>query len=35
MKGKRAQLYITIVKCSGLSGRKRHTHIQGKMLRQS
>jgi hypothetical protein len=35
MKGKRAQLYTTIIKCSGLSGRKRHTCIQRKLLRQS
>jgi hypothetical protein len=35
MEGKGARLYTTIIKCSGLSGRKRHTCIQGKLLRQS
>jgi hypothetical protein len=33
--GKEAQPYITIIKCSGLSGRKRHICIQRKLLRQS
>jgi hypothetical protein len=32
MEGKGAQLYTTIIKCSGLSGRKRHMCIQGKLL---
>jgi hypothetical protein len=35
MKGKGARLYTTIIKCSGLSVRKRHTCIQKKLLRQS
>jgi hypothetical protein len=34
-KGKGAQPYTTIIKCSGLSGRKRHICIQIKLLRQS
>jgi hypothetical protein len=33
--GKGAQPYITIIKCSGLGGRKRHICIQRKLLRQS
>jgi hypothetical protein len=35
MEGKGAQLYTTIIKCSGLSGRKRHICSQRKVLRQS
>jgi hypothetical protein len=35
MEGKGAQPYTTIIKCSGLSGRKRHMCIQRKLLRQS
>jgi hypothetical protein len=31
MEGKGAQLYITIIKCSGLNGRKRHICIQRKI----
>jgi hypothetical protein len=33
--GKETQLYITTIKCSGLGGRKRHIHIQNKLLRQN
>jgi hypothetical protein len=33
MEGKGAQPYTTIIKCSGLSGRKRHICIQRKLLR--
>jgi hypothetical protein len=33
--GKETQLYITTTKCSGLGGRKRHIHIQNKLLRQN
>jgi hypothetical protein len=33
--GKETQPYITMVKCSGLDGRKRHTCIQNKLLRQN
>jgi hypothetical protein len=35
MEGKGAQPYTTIIKCSGLSGRKRHICIQRKLLQQS
>jgi hypothetical protein len=35
MEGKGAQPYTTIIKCSGLSGRKRHMCIQRKLLQQS
>jgi hypothetical protein len=30
--GKETQLYFTTIKCSGLGGRERHTHIQNKLL---
>jgi hypothetical protein len=33
--GKETQLYITMIKCSGLCGRKRHIRIQNKLLRQN
>jgi hypothetical protein len=33
--GKETQLYITTTKCSGLGGRKRHTRVQNKLLRQN
>jgi hypothetical protein len=33
--GKETQLYITMTKCSGLGGHKRHIHIQNKLLRQN
>jgi hypothetical protein len=32
---KKTQLYITKTKCSGLGDRKRHTHVQNKLLRQN
>jgi hypothetical protein len=35
MEGKGAQPYTTIIKCSGLSGRKRHMCTQRKLLQQS
>jgi hypothetical protein len=35
MEGKGAQSHTTIIKCSGLSGRKRHICIQRKLLRQN
>jgi hypothetical protein len=35
MEGKGAQPHTTIIKCSGLSGRKRHICIQRKLLRQN
>jgi hypothetical protein len=34
-KGKETQSYITIIKCSGIGGRKRHICIQRKLLRQN
>jgi hypothetical protein len=33
--GKETQAYITIIKCSGLGGRKRHVCIQNKLLRHN
>jgi hypothetical protein len=33
--GKETQPYIMMIKCSGLGGRKRHTCIQNKLLRQN
>jgi hypothetical protein len=33
--GKETQPYIMVIKCSGLGGRKRHTCIQNKLLRQN
>jgi hypothetical protein len=33
--GKETQPYITMIKCSGLSGHKRHICIQNKLLRQN
>jgi hypothetical protein len=33
--GKETQLYITMIKCLGLDGRKRHTCIQNKLIRQN
>jgi hypothetical protein len=33
--GKETQPYITMIKCSGLGGRRRHTFIQNKLLRQN